>query len=117
LVERLALEVQHRVHQMLEHARPSERAFLGDVADQERREPPALRLRHEARAALTHLGDRARRRFKIRQEDRLDRVDDQRLRLDVVERRLDGVEVGLRPEQQAIAGDAEPIGPQLHLRR
>ena len=31
---RVALEVQHRVDHVLEHARAGERAFLGDVADQ-----------------------------------------------------------------------------------
>ncbi len=32
---RVALEVEHRVDDVLEHARPGERAFLGDVADQD----------------------------------------------------------------------------------
>ena len=94
----LALEVEDRVDQMLEHAGSGQRAFLGDVPHQERREATPLRLGHEPRAALTHLRDGAGRGLQIWKEDRLDGIDDQRLRLDVVERRLHGVEIGLGPQ-------------------
>ena len=66
----LALEVQHGVDQVLEHARPGQRAFLRDVADEERRDAAALRQRHEARAALAHLRDAAGRRLRGRAETR-----------------------------------------------
>ena len=40
LVAAVAFEIQHRVHHVLQHARPGERAVLGDVADQHQRESP-----------------------------------------------------------------------------
>jgi hypothetical protein len=46
----LALEVQHRVDHVLEHARAGDAAFLGDVADQEHVGTPVfLRVAHQAR--------------------------------------------------------------------
>ena len=95
----LALEIEHGVDQMLEHARPGQRAFLGDVAHQEGGDAAPLGERHQARAALADLGDAARRRLQLGQEHGLDRVHDQRARLHVVELRLHDRQVVLRPQQ------------------
>ena len=61
---RIALEVEHRVDDVLEHARPGDRAFLGDVADQEERGAGALGVARELRGALAHLRHRAGRRLQ-----------------------------------------------------
>ena len=57
----LALELQHAVDEVLEHARAGQRALLGDVADEQ--DGGALALGHLAdpRRHLAHLADRARR--------------------------------------------------------
>ena len=113
----LALEVQHGVDEMLEHARPGEGAFLGDVTDEEGRDAPALGQGHQPSSALAHLRDATRRRFEIGQEHRLDRVDDQRAGLHVVEMRLHDRQIVLRPEQEPVGRDAEPVSAHLHLHR
>ena len=66
MIERaLALEVEHRVHDVLERLRPRDAAALGDVADHEHRGAGILREAHEARRALAHLPDVPRRAFEI----------------------------------------------------
>ena len=55
----LALEIQHRIDHVLEHARAGDAAFLGDVADQEHRGAGFLGVAHQPRRALAHLADRA----------------------------------------------------------
>ena len=47
-VRAVALEVEHRVDQVLEHARAGERALLGDVADEEARDAARLGVRRRA---------------------------------------------------------------------
>ena len=62
----LALELQHAVDQVLEHARPGQRAVLGHVPDQDHRHPPRLGQLHDPRGHLAHLPDRARARRTAR---------------------------------------------------
>jgi hypothetical protein len=73
---RVALEVEHRVDHVLEHARARERALLGHVADHAPRDAGLLGEARELRRALAHLRDRARRRLQLLGVQRLDRVDD-----------------------------------------
>jgi hypothetical protein len=94
----LALEVEHGVHQVLEHARPGQRPFLGHVANQERRDATSLGERHQAGAALAHLGHAARRGLDVGQKDGLDRVHDQGTRLDRIELTLHRGEIVLGPQ-------------------
>ena len=61
LMRAFALEVEHRVHHVLDHARARDLAVLGDVADQDDRGPGALgetdqRLRAAARTCVTVPG-------------------------------------------------------------
>ncbi len=55
----LALEGDHGVDEMLEHPRPGEIAFLGDVSDEHDREITPFRLGHESLRDRSDLGDRA----------------------------------------------------------
>ena len=71
----LALERQHGVDHVLEHARTGERALLGDVADHHDRQVGRLRLDDQRVRAVAHLRDRARRRGERRIVQRLDGVD------------------------------------------
>ena len=58
-VRAVALEVEHRVDEVLEHARAGERTLLGDVADQHARRPARLAVRGEQRRRLAHLSRRS----------------------------------------------------------
>ena len=113
----LALEVEDRVHQVLEDPRPRERTLLRHVTDEERGDPEPLGEHHEAGAALAYLRDAPRRGLELGQEDGLDRIHDERAGLHVVELGLDRGEVGLRPEEQAVCGDPEPLRAHLDLCR
>ena len=58
----LALEIQHRIDQVLEQARAGDRALLRDVADDDHRGPGRLRKRTSCRGALAQLRRPRRRR-------------------------------------------------------
>ena len=51
----VALERQHGVDQVLEGARPRERAILGHMTDQQGGDSLRLRVAHQAASALAHL--------------------------------------------------------------
>ena len=57
-VAAVAVEREHGVDDVLEHARPGERALLGDVADEHRGAAALLGLLHEPVRAVAHLRDR-----------------------------------------------------------
>ena len=46
MVAALALEIEHRVHQMLDRLGPRDLALLGDVADEDQRCAARLRVAH-----------------------------------------------------------------------
>ena len=116
-MEALALQVEHRVDHVLEHARPGDRALLGDVPDQEDRTCRcSWRSACSAQRALAHLADAARPATRAR---RVDASGSSRRRRsaaaqlgDVVEDRL---EVASRPGRRAARVEPEPVGPQLDL--
>ena len=56
----IAVEREHRVDDVLEHARPGEAAVLGDVADEQGGDVALLGQAHEPVRALAHLGHRSR---------------------------------------------------------
>ncbi len=72
----IALEIQHRVDHVLEHARAGDAAFLGDVADQHEGEIVGLGGTDQLERAGAHLGHRARRTVDGIEPHRLDRIDD-----------------------------------------
>ena len=56
----VALELEHAVDEMLEHARPRHGTVLGHVANEHRRDAALLRDTQETGCGLPHLGNRAR---------------------------------------------------------
>ena len=61
----LALEVEHGVHHVLEHARARHRPVLRDVADEEHRRPRRLGVVEHREPALAHLRHRARAALEV----------------------------------------------------
>ncbi len=111
----LALEVQHGVDQVLEHARAGQRPFLGDVPDQEGGDALSLREQHQARPAFADLADAARRGLEAGQVDGLDGVHHQDARAQRLHVAQDDLEVVLGHEVEARGRDPEPLGPELDL--
>ena len=76
----LALEVQDGVDHVLDHFGAGDRAFLGDVADEDNRRPPALGQPDQLLRRAAHLRHRARGGFERVQIHGLDGIDDQQIR-------------------------------------
>ena len=72
---RVAFEIQHRVHHVLQHARTGQRALFRHMADQHDGGAAGLGGTCEMRGALAHLRHRARRRGQLLRIHRLDGVD------------------------------------------
>ena len=111
----LALELQHAVDEVLEHARARERALLGDVADEQHRDVARLGQARDAVGDLAHLADRARRAGQVGRVQRLDRVDHAHLGALCVQRGEHGLEVGLRERRHVQRRAGQPLGPQADL--
>ena len=112
---RVALEVQHRVDDVLQHARAGERAFLGDVADQHDGRAARLGGARQLRRAFAHLRHRAGRGGELVGVERLDRVDHAEGRALGLERGEDLLELDLGQHAHLRAVEAEPARAQRHL--
>ena len=73
----VALEVQHRIDEVLEQTRAGDRAVFGHVADEHGRAARALGELHQRLRAVADLRDAPGVRLELGQRDRLDRVDDE----------------------------------------
>ena len=111
----VALELEDAVDEVLEHARAGDRAVLRHVADEEDGDAGLLRDAQQSRRRLAHLRDRAGRGAEVGGVERLDGVDHADVRPLALERRADGLELGLGEDLDPL-GAAEPGGAQLHLR-
>ncbi len=111
----LALEIQHRVDDVLERLGSGEVAVLGDVADEERRDVLSLGGKQQLRRRLAHLPDAAGRRLELEREHRLDRVDDHERRPEPGDLFEDPLEAGLGEDVERRALDAEALAARLDL--
>ena len=111
----VALELQHAVDEMLEHARAGDGAVLRHVADEEGGDAVLLRDAQQAARRLAHLRDRPGRRADLLRPQRLHRVDHADGGPLALERLADDVELGLGEDLDVVAA-AEARRAQLHLR-
>ena len=112
----VALELEHAVDEVLEHARAGDGAVLRHVADEEDGDAVLLRDAQEPRCGFAHLRHRAGGRAELRRVERLHRVDHADVRPLALERRADRLELGLGEHGDRL-GAAEPGRAELHLRR
>ncbi|MNF42340.1 hypothetical protein D3C84_233860 [compost metagenome] len=87
---------------MFENSGTRERAFLGDVADEENRRAALFCITHQQRRALTYLGNTAGGRLQLFGEDCLDRVDHHHLGLFLSGGGDDGFDAGFGHYPQLI---------------
>jgi hypothetical protein len=99
----VALEIEHGIHEMLEHARTCDRAVLGHVADDDHAHARALGETHELRGAFLQLRDGARGRADRLQLDGLDGIDDEQFDAFVTGPGHDRFEVGVGDDAQVRA--------------
>ena len=100
----LALELEHAVDEVLEHARTGDRAVLGHVPDEQHGDAVLLADPEQARGRLAHLSDRAGRGADVARPEGLHRVDHADVGPLALERRADRLERGLRE-------DLDPAAP------
>ena len=112
----LALEVDHGIHHVLEHARPGDLPLLGDVADQHDGGPGRLGVADHRLRRGAHLGDRAGGRIGEIGPQRLDGIEDHQVGAAAVgERRQYVLDIGFRGELDRGCGHAEPLRPEPDL--
>ncbi|KAG1200079.1 hypothetical protein G6F35_012441 [Rhizopus arrhizus] len=130
----LTLEVQHRIDHVLQHARASDAAFLGHVADQKHGGAGLLGEAHQPCRALAHLADRAGRGGQALGPQGLHRIghDQPRAgpgrmlqdrfnpglgqRIDAVQRQLQPMRTAGHLGQRLLAGDIQHRQLRRHLR-
>jgi hypothetical protein len=107
----VALEVQHHVHQVLQHPGAGDRSVLGDVADQHAGDAALLGGGRQCRRDRPHLGDPAGRSLHPSIRDGLHRVHDQQPGLHLLDVRHDRGQLGLRRQVEIRMHRAQPLGP------
>ncbi len=113
----VAFEVQHTVHHVLEHARPRDGAFLGDVAHEQQGGAGSLREARELRGALAHLRHAARRRLQRFRVHGLDRVHYRYVGLSRAQHGEDLLQLDLGQHLERIAIEPQPPRAQRQLLR
>jgi hypothetical protein len=114
----IALEVEHSVDHVLEHARAGECAFLGDVPDKDDRGAGGFGKVHKLGAAPAQLGDRAGRGFEVGLVDHLNRVNHADIWFDLACLLHDAREIGIAQHKQVVGvRDVEALGSHLDLLR
>jgi hypothetical protein len=111
----IAFEIEHGVHEMLEHARPRNGALFRHVADQHHGGAGRLRVAHQLRRALPQLRDRTDPRIQPGELHGLDGIHDQQRRLAPAGESQDRFEVVLGHYTEAIGGQSEPLSPGRDL--
>ncbi len=114
---RVTLKIKHGIDHMLEHARPGQRTFLGDMADKNDGGTAGLGEPRQLRRTFAHLRHRTRRRGQCIGIQGLDRVDDGDIRLFGLDHRLDFRESGFRQHLHMFSFDIEPLRAQRDLLR
>ena len=111
LVAALALEIEHRVDHVLEHAGAGDGAVLGDVADQQDRDAAPLGELDQRLRRGAHLAHRARRAVDRVEPHGLDRIDHRHLgRVGPLQGRHDVAHRGRGGELHRRVAQAQPLG-------
>ena len=112
----VALELEHAVDEMLEHAWAGDGSVLRHVPDEDGRDAGLLRDAHQAGGRLAHLRDGPGRGSDVGRMEGLHRVDDADVRTVAHERIADGVELGLGQDPDRLGTfqcGAERVSDQL----
>ena len=112
----LALEIEHAIDHVLEHAGAGDLSLLGDVADEHENRAGALCEPDQLLGGAPHLGDRPRRRVQVVEIHGLDGIDDHHVgRRLALQARRDIADVDGSGKPHRCAGEAEPGGAHADL--
>ena len=111
----IPLEVQDRVHHVLQKPGARDGALLGDVSHQKRGNVALLGRQHQAHGRLAHLAHRPGRRGQVRVEHGLDRIDHQHMRLQGLQHLENGLQLHLRNHVQLRRDGLQSLASQADL--
>jgi hypothetical protein len=111
----ITFEVENDIDRVLEQFGPGDASVLGHVADEHHRHSRLLGGVNQAGRALPDLGDPTGGTAHLPGLDRLHRVDDQQVGLDIGRGGNDRVDIAFRGEQHAVAHDPEASRPEPDL--
>ncbi len=111
----LAFKIEHAVHHMLQHPRPGQGAFLGDMPHQEQGGAGLLGETHQCRSTFAHLRHAARSGAEPFGINGLDGVHHHHPGFFPVGGGQDVLDAGFRHQAQLVHGQVQAPGPQGHL--
>ena len=112
---RVALKIEHRVHHVLQHAGPGQRALFGHMAHQHHGGATGLGRAREVRRTLAHLGHRTGGRGELVRVHSLNRVNHRNAGPHGRERGQNFFEVNFGQHPNLASGHAQTPRPQGHL--
>ncbi len=113
----VALELQHHVDQVLQHARPGDLPVLGDVTHEHGGDSALLGDRHDGGGDRPHLGHATRHAVRARGRERLHRIEHEKAGLHRVEVSHHRGQIGLGRQVEPLVQGADALGAQSHLAR
>ena len=108
-------EHHEAVDHVLQHLRPSQPAFLGDVAHQHHRNACLLGQAHQFRCGLAHLRHAAGQALRGLGMHHLDRIHHHQLRAFDGDQLRDALDDGFGSHREAALGQPQPSGPSGNL--
>ena len=116
MIERaLALEVEDRVHDVLERPGPRDSAAFSDMTDEQDGRARLFREPHESRGAFAHLAHVAGRALELVRIGGLNRVDEDDPGIECPRVMHDRLEARLTQHMDRAGVDRETLGPQPDL--
>ena len=117
LMVAVALEIHDRIDHVLQDARPCDLTVLGDMPDKNRDAPRILREHHQVKCAFAKLRGTSGSPRKVFLIDRLDRIDDEHLRLDLCRLLQNFFEASLAKQKHVGTRHVQALATQLDLHR
>lgn len=117
LMVAVALEIHDRIDHVLQDARPCDLTVLGDMPDKNCDATRILREHHQVERAFAKLRGTSGSPRKVFLIDRLDRIDDEHLRLDLCRLLQNFFEASLAKQKHIGTGDIQTFATQLDLHR
>ena len=111
----VALKLQHTVHDMLQYLRSRDATLLVDMSDEDSRNVALLGKLQQRGCTFAYLYDATRRRLRRLGRDRLYRVNDDDVRLRLLDVRVNLLQRRLAHDQTVRLRMADAVGAQLQL--
>ena len=105
----VAFEIEHGIDDVLERFRPGDRAFLCDVAGQKNRRPVCFANSHKLARDVADLRNAAGRGFDLFAENRLDRIDDDKIGPDLFGLGKDRLKICFGQQKKILGSNVQAV--------